>query len=569
MRSFQTTYDPKGQLELRTTLRGRLVLEDSCLNKETAFSDEERTQLGLRGFLPAEEEGLAKQAARAYEAYKRKHDDLERHIFLRAVQDRNEVLFYYLLKLHLNEMLPMIYTPVVGLACQEFHKITRRVRGLFISYPDRFKIEEILNNLDLPDVKIIVVSDGERILGLGDQGSGGMGIPIGKISLYTACGGVYPGYGLPILLDVGTDNQDRLDDPLYLGWRHKRVRGPEYDEFVDLFVKAIMRKFPNVLLQWEDFAKDHARLLLDRYQNQLCTFNDDIQGTASVTLAGLLAAAKVAKSRLVDQQIVIYGAGSAGTGIADQIAAEMVRQGLSQEEACRHIWLIDRTGLIHSGTPNPTPAQKPYVQPLANLNSWKKKNPNQISFEEVVENLHPTALVGVSASAGAFQEKIVREMAKHVERPIIFPLSNPTEKCEAQPKDLVEWTNGKALIATGTRFPDVTYQGKAYQIGQCNNFYIFPAMGLGILSSKAKRVTNSMFLAAAEALSSLSPAIQDPSGSLFPNPTNVREIAKKIAFSVAKQAIQDKVAPSLSDGEIQEAIHATYWEPAYAPVRAC
>ena len=569
MKSFKASYDSNGLLQIETSLKGRLIFETPCINKGTAFSDEERKTLGLKGLLPPDIEPIEKQVERVYLAYGKKTTNLERHVFLRDLQDRNEVLYYRLLKTYMNQMLPMVYTPVVGEACQKFHLIYRRVRGLFISYPDRNCIDELLENVDLPDVKIIVVSDGERILGLGDQGAGGMGIPIGKISLYTACGGLYPGFGLPILLDVGTDNEERLNDPLYLGWRHKRIRGKDYEDFIDLFVKAIMRKFPNVLLQWEDFAKDHARLLLDRYQNTLCTFNDDIQGTASVTLAGLIAAAKLSKSRLIDQQIVIYGAGSAGTGIADQIVSAMIYDGLDKKEAEKRIWIIDRTGLIHSGTKSITEAQKPYVHSLNDLAKWTKKQSDQISFEEVVANLHPTALIGVSGSPNAFTESVVKNMASHTSRPIIFPLSNPTEKCEAKPKDLLEWTDGNAIIASGTLFKDETYQGKTYQFGQCNNFYIFPAMGLAVVATGAKRVTNTMFIAAAKTLSGYSPALQDPTHSLFPNPSNIPKIAKDIAFHVAKQAMTDQVAPKMPDEDLKEKIDKTYWDPNYSDIRNC
>ena len=370
--SFDVHIDKAGEIFLKTPLKGRFVLETPYLNKGTAFSALERRSLGLDGLLPIGEETLELQLERVYASFLQKNSDIERHIYLRALQDTNEVLFYSLLKKHMSQMLPLVYTPVVGQACQTFHKIYRRARGLFISYPDKDRIEELLDQVDLPDVKIIVVSDGERILGLGDLGAGGMGIPIGKISLYTACGGVYPGYCLPILLDAGTNSEERLNDPLYFGWRHARVRGKEYDEFIENFVKAIRKKFPNVLLQWEDFAKDQARMLLDRYRDEICSFNDDIQGTAAVSLAGFLAAVHVAKSRLKDQQIVFYGAGSAGTGIADLIVEAMVREGLSHEEACRRIWILDRKGLITEASQHASPAQKRYAQPLSAIKDWKK-----------------------------------------------------------------------------------------------------------------------------------------------------------------------------------------------------
>ncbi len=551
---------------LETSLKGRTLLNNPILNKGTAFSKEERTTFGLNGLLPPEMETIQTQEARAYDAYKRKKTDMGRHVYLRELQDRNETLFYRLLTHHISEMLPMVYTPVVGEACTRFHEIYRQSRGLFISYPEREKMDEIIGNIDLPDVKVIVVSDGERILGLGDQGVGGMGIPIGKISLYTACGGLFPAYGLPIILDTGTDNEERLKDPLYLGWRHRRIRGKEYDDFVDRFVQAILKRYPNVLLQWEDFAKDNARTLLDRYQNKLCTFNDDIQGTASVTLAGLLAAFKANQDSIEEQQIVIYGGGSAGTGIADQIVLALTHHGLSKQEACRHIWMIDRHGLLHTGMKDLAPFQIPYAQPKEAVSSIGMDASKDILLEQVIEHVHPHALIGVSGSPGVFTEKAIRLMAKYVSRPILFPLSNPDTRCEAKPSDLIEWTDGKALIATGTQFPDVSYKGKTIRIDQCNNYYIFPAMGLSVLASKAKRVTSNMFYAAAEGLAALSPVLKNPQANLFPRADQVRDVAKKLSLQIALQAQKDGVAPSMSMEELQKSVNEVFWEPAYFPL---
>lgn len=553
---------------LKTPLRGREVLEHAILNKGTAFSHDERTQLKLHGLIPTDVETLDQQAARMYQAYKQKTEDLSRHIFLRELQDRNETLFYRLLMDHIGEMLPIIYTPVVGIACQRFSEIYRRSRGLFIAFPEQDRMEEMIGNIELPDVQVIVVSDGERILGLGDQGIGGMGIPIGKISLYSACGGIFPGIALPVILDTGTDNEERLQDPFYFGWRHKRVRGKAYDDFVDRFVKTVLKRYPNVLLQWEDFAKDHARSLLERYRNQCCTFNDDIQGTASIALAGILAGVKIKGGEIAKEQVVIYGAGSAGTGIADEIANEMKRRGLTSQDACHQIWMIDRHGLIHTGMEQLTPEQKPYAQIKEVVASLGMNPDHDISLEEVVEKVCPTILIGVSGCPKVFTEKAIRTMAKFTERPIIFPLSNPTSKSEAVPKDLIAWTDGKAIIATGTAFPDVEYKGKTYKIGQCNNYYIFPAMGLGVIAAKAKRVTNGMFLAASEALATLSPALKTEGAPLFPSPEEVREIAQKLAFVIAKQAIKEKVAPPMNDDALQKAIAETFWTPKYTPIHA-
>ena len=556
--------NPDGSL--KTALSGRAILEHAILNKGTAFTHEERTKFGLHGLIPAAIETMDQQVARLYQAYKKKTEDLSRHIFLRELQDRNETLFYRLLMDHIGEMLPMIYTPVVGAACQKFSEIYRRPRGLFISFPEQDRMEEIIANIELPDVLVIVVSDGERILGLGDQGIGGMGIPIGKISLYTACGGIFPGVALPIILDTGTDNEERLKDPFYFGWRHKRVRGKEYDDFVDRFVKAILKRYPNVLLQWEDFAKDHARMLLDRYQDLCCTFNDDIQGTAAIALAGVLAGVKINGGDITKQQVVIYGAGSAGTGIADEIASEMQRRGLPSQDARHQIWMIDRHGLIHTGMAEITPAQKPYAQIREVVSSLGMDPTQNILLEDVVEKVRPTILIGVSGCPKVFTEKAIRAMNQFIERPIIFPLSNPTSKCEAAPADLIAWTDGKALVATGTAFPDVEYKGKTYKIAQCNNYYIFPAIGLGVVSSKAKRVTPGMFLAASEELASISPALKTEGALLFPAPEQVRDIVKKLGFIIAKQAIKEKVAPMIGDEALHKAIEDTFWAPKYPSI---
>ncbi len=562
------TYQINTNRSLKTPLRGKALMEQPILNKGTAFSQEERTKLGLHGLMPAGVDTLDQQVARIYRSYKKRSEDLSRHIFLRELQDRNETLFYRVILDHIGEMLPVIYTPVVGLACQHFHEIHRRSRGLFISYPERDYMDEMIANIELPDVKVIVVSDGERILGLGDQGIGGMGIPIGKISLYTACGGIFPGVCLPIILDTGTDNEERLKDPFYFGWRHKRIRGKEYDDFVDRFVKAILKRYPNVLLQWEDFAKDNARTLLDRYRDKCCTFNDDIQGTAAVTLAGILAGVKLKGSDITKEQVVIYGGGSAGTGIADDVVNEMIRKGLSEKEATGRIWMLNRRGLIHDGMTQVESAQKKYAQTKDAILKLNMDPSQEIRLEMVIEKVRPTILIGVSGNPKSFTESMIRTMAKHVQRPIIFPLSNPTSKCEAEPADLIAWTDGKGIIATGTAFPEVEYKEKIYQIGQCNNYYIFPAMGLAILASHAQRVTDGMFLAASEALATLSPLLKTEGAALFPGPSHVREIAKKLAFDVAKQAVKDKVAPVKTDDEILKAIQETFWMPEYRPLES-
>ena len=543
--------------------RGTDLLNRPMLNKGTAFTDEERAKFGLIGLLPPQVEKMAEQVVRAYEAYKRKDDDLERHIYLRALQDANEVLFYGLLMEHIEEMLPMVYTPVVALACEQFSHIYRRPRGLFISYPLRDSIPELLRNRPNRDVDVIVVTDGERILGIGDQGAGGLGIPIGKLSLYTLIGGIHPERTLPIVLDVGTNNPERLNDPEYIGWRHERIAGQAYFDFVHQFVQSVKQELPETCLQWEDFATLHARPILQRYRDDLLTFNDDIQGTASVTLGAALGAVKVTEKKLKDQQIVVLGAGSAGIGVADGLRAAMVDEGLSEQEARSHFWFVDRDGLLHSGRKDLTPEQAVYAQPENRVSGWPRTSNGQIGLADVIRTINATILIGLSTVGGAFSEPIVREMARKVQRPIIFPLSNPTSKSEAKPEDLIRWTDGRALVATGSPFPPVHYGGKTIPIAQCNNVFIFPAMGLGVVASRARRVTDAMMLAAARKLAENSPALKDSSASLLPPVTDIRRVAAEIATAVGMQAQNDGVAPKLSGDELRQRVEATQWVPAY------
>src|SRR5438093_8404959 len=475
---------------------GAEVLNRPLNNRGTAFTEDERSDLGLQGLLPPHVETLDEQVTRAYEAYTRKTDDLERHIYLRGLQDTNEVLFYRLLLDHIEEMTPMDYTPVVALACQQFSHIYRRPRGLFVSYPLRDSIPALLRNRPNPEIDVIVVTDGERILGIGDQGAGGLGIPIGKLSLYTAIGGIRPERTLPIVLDVGTKNTERLEDPEYLGWRHDRVTGQAYYDFVDQFVQGVKQELPTTCLHWEDFATPHARPILDRYRDQLLTYNDDIQSTAAVALGAILGAAQVAGRPLKDQQVVMLGAGSAGIGVADFLRAAMRDAGLSDEDARRRFWIVDKDGLLHSGRTDLTAEQRVYAQPQDRVSAWSSAR-DGIGLAGVIAKINATILIGLSTARGAFSESIVREMARKGERPIIFPLSNPTSKSEATADDLIRWTDGRALVATGSPFAPVPYGGRQIPIAQCNNIYIFPAMGLGVVASRARRVTDAMILAAA------------------------------------------------------------------------
>jgi malate dehydrogenase (oxaloacetate-decarboxylating) len=543
--------------------RGMNLLGAPLLNKGTAFTQTERTRFGLHGLLPAEVETLEQQVVRAYEAYQRKDDDLERHIYLRALQDTNEVLFYKLLLDHIEEMTPIVYTPTVALACEQFSHIYRRPRGLFISYPLRDSITELLRNRPNKDVDVIVVTDGERILGIGDQGAGGLGIPIGKLSLYTLIGGMPPERTLPIVLDVGTNNTERLKDPEYLGWRHERITGQDYFDFIDQFVQAVRQELPRTCLQWEDFATPHARPILQSYRDELLTFNDDIQGTAAVALGAALGAVKVTGRRLKDQQIVMLGAGSAGIGVADVLRAAMKGEGLTEDEAHSRFWIIDKNGLLHSGRKDLTSEQVVYAQPEGRVSAWPRTSNGHLGLADVIGQIKATILIGLSTVGGAFLEPIVREMARKVERPIIFPLSNPTSKSEANAEDLIRWTDGRALVASGSPFAPVSYKGRKIPIAQCNNVYIFPAMGLGVVASGARRVTEPMMLAAARALGANSPALKDPSASLLPPLTDVRRVAADIAVAVGIEAQKDGVAPKLSEDELRPRVQETQWTPTY------
>jgi malate dehydrogenase (oxaloacetate-decarboxylating) len=464
-------------------------------------------------------------------------------------------------------MLPIIYTPTVGLACQQYSHIYRRPRGIYLAYPHREHLDEILASVPAENVRVIVVTDGERILGLGDLGVGGMGVPVAKLALYTLCAGIDPAATLPIVLDVGTNNQELLEDPLYLGWRRPRVRGDDYDRFIDLFVNEVAARFPDAILQWEDFAKQNAGRLLERYRDQHCSFNDDIQGTGAVALAGLLTAADLCSIPLTEQRIVIVGAGSAATGVAAQIVAAWVQSGRSSAEAGAAIWLVDSRGLVHAGRTDLEPAKRRYAQPVERISAWDCADAVHISLLEVVRRVRPTALIGTSAQPGSFNETLVRTMTAHTARPVIFPLSNPTSKSEARPADLLAWSDGRALVATGSPFAPVTVAGRTVRIGQCNNAFIFPGMGLGVIAGGARRVTDGMFVAAARTLSAFSPARRDPLAALYPALEDVRSVSRAVAIAVARTAMDEDVAPTLPDEELQRQIDAAMWQPVYRRYR--
>ncbi|MEY9862029.1 malate dehydrogenase (oxaloacetate-decarboxylating) [Catenulispora sp. GAS73] len=535
------------------------LLEDPVLNHSTAFGEQERSQLGLRGLLPYAVETLDQQAQRAYAAYREQPTDLARHINLRALQDNNETLFYRLLRDHVEEMLPIVYTPTVAEACRHFSRIYRRPRGLFVSYPDREHLAEILHNRPHRDADVIVVTDGQRILGIGDQGIGGMGIPIGKLSLYTALGGIDPARTLPIVLDVGTDNPELLADPMYLGWRHPRIDGDEYHAFIEQFVAAVEAELPGTLLQWEDFATPHALPILERYRDRLLTFNDDIQGTAAVAMAALTAGARISGTPLTEQRVVMLGAGSAGIGVCEQIVRAMTAAGLSEQAARERIYVIDIRGLLTEDRTDLDPAQQRLAHPRGAVASTDSE---PASLADVVAAVRPTALLGLSTTTGAFTEQIVRTMHEHCDRPVIMPLSNPTSRSEAAPQNLLDWTGGRALIATGSPFPTASFDGHDVPIAQCNNVYIFPGIGLAVTAVRATRVTDAMMTAAAVAVA----AIVDTDAhapALLPERTRLAETATAVARAAARTAVADGVAPDLTAEEIDKAIEATRWEADY------
>lgn len=541
---------------------GSILLEFSLLNKGSAFTEDERSHFNLHGLLPKEVETIEAQTQRAYQQYQALNNDNDKHIYLRSIQDTNETLFYRLLDTHLSEMMPIIYTPTVGEACKNFSAIYRRARGLFISYPNRVQIDDMLQNATKQNVKVIVVTDGERILGLGDQGIGGMGIPIGKLSLYTACAGISPAYTLPVVLDVGTNNEKLQSDPLYMGWKHRRIEDDKYDAFVDLFIQAIKRRWPNVLLQFEDFAQKNATRLLNRYRDELCCFNDDIQGTAAVTLGSLIAASRAAGCQLRDQTVAILGAGSAGCGIAEQIIAQMRSEGLSEVEARDRIFMVDRSGLMTDKSSHLLDFQSKLQQSSDKLQSWGLPV-DKISLLDVIRHAKPTVLIGVSGQPGLFDEKLIRAMCHDCKRPIIMPLSNPTSKVEALPEDIITWTEGSAIVATGSPFPPVSYKGQLYPIAQCNNSYIFPGIGLGVLASNARKITDGMLMAASLALADLSPLAIDGKGALLPDINDIQKVSKEIAMRVGKKAQAEGVAIMVSEQALAESIKSNYWRPQY------
>lgn len=568
MLSYKPVFDEFGELQyIETNLSGAHLLDSPKLNKDFAFSYEERQQFHLLGKLPFNIETLEEQSQRVYRQYLEAGTNFNKNLFLNNLHDKNEILFYRLVSDHLKEMLPIIYTPTMSDVVEKSSLELRRVRGLYLSYPERAEIDKVLDNRLSAEIDIIVITDGERILGIGDQGACGMMIPVAKLMVYCLCGGLNPYRMLPVLIDVGTNNQRLLNDPFYYGWRHPRLSGKEYDKFIDLIVTTIQRKFPKVYLHWEDFGRENARRNLERYRDKMCTFNDDMQGTGAVTLAAILAAVNVTNSSLCDQRIVMFGAGTAGVGIADQLYDALLRQGLSAQEAAARFYLIDKQGLLTEDMLDLLPFQKKYARSAEHVKEWQLNTQGKLSLYEVVKYAKPTILIGTSTQGGAFTQEAIELMASFTDRPIIFPLSNPTEKSEAIPTNLLAWTNGKALIATGSPFQDVNFNNDIITISQCNNSYVFPGIGMGVMVSKATHLSNEMIWMAAKTLSECSPTVKDLHAGLLPDINDIKYVSQRIAYAVAEQARKEGLAQVEATIDLRLKVEKCFWHPRYVPYR--
>jgi malic enzyme len=565
--NYEDRTDPvTGEPYLAVDARGRALLTDPLTNKGTAFPPDERARLGLDGLVPPALATMREQLDRVYENFKAKPTDLERYIHLASLQDRNETLFFRLVHEHIDEMMPILYTPVVGEACQRFSHIYRRPRGLYIAYEDRDRIETILRNHGRAPA-VIVVTDGERILGLGDQGAGGMGIPIGKLSLYTACAGIPPQLTLPIMLDVGTDNDERLNDPLYVGVRHRRVRGDAYQAFVDRFVEAVFRVYPDAVLQWEDFLKGNAITQLRRFRDRLCTFNDDIQGTAAVVVSGIYAALRITRQSIRDQRVLLAGAGASAQGIGELIAAALIDAGLTPDEARARIAMVDSRGLVTRDRAGLEPFKAAFARAPEEIGTYRCDDASHISLVEAIEHFKPTILLGTSGTPGLFTEPVVGAMAAANDRPIVFPLSNPTSRSECTAEHAIAWSDGRAIVATGSPFPPVTFNGRTYRIGQGNNSFIFPGVGLGLWVGKVRRVSDGMFLDAAKALAAQVTAADLATGAVYPEVTRIRSCSLAVACAVIRRAVLEGHAAAPAADRLEETVGAAMWRPEYRPLR--
>ncbi len=559
---YELISHPDG-VRARVRVRGSAVLASPTINRGTAFTLPERRALGLIGLLPTGVSTLEVQQRRVYAQYLQQQSDLQKWVYLANLRDRNEVLFYRLLTDHLSEMLPVVYTPTVGLAIERFSQEFRRTRGVYLSVDQPEDVEIALRNTGLgpDDVDLLVATDSEGILGIGDQGVGGIEISVGKLAVYTAAAGIHPRRVLPVVLDMGTDNLKLLNDDMYLGARHARTRDQRYDDLIEAYVSACTKVFPNAMLHWEDFGATNARRILKKYADQVCTFNDDMQGTAAVVLAAALSAVRAAGARISDQRVVIYGAGTAGLGIADMMREQMIREGLSPEEATRRFYPMGSQGLLVDDQPNLLDFQQPYARLRTEIDGWMLGARTKIGLADVIAHVHPTVLIGTSTHAGAFTEQVVREMARHVDRPIIMPLSNPTSKAEAHPGDLIAWTNGRVLTATGSPFDPVVHAGCTYEIAQANNALVFPGLGLGVTVVRASRITESMIVAAADAVASLS-NVTTKGTSLLPRMDDLRAVSAAVAVAVATTAVAEGYARVKLDDPIQQ-VHEAMWRPAY------
>jgi malate dehydrogenase (oxaloacetate-decarboxylating) len=560
---YELIPSPEGMVA-RISARGNAVLSSPAINRGTAFTLEQRRQLGLVGLLPTGVTTIDGQVRRTYAQYSEQTSELRKWVYLTSLRDRNEVLFYRLVSEHIAEMLPIVYTPTVGLAIERFSHEFRRSRGVYLSVDQPEDVETALRNTRRgpEDIDLLVATDSEGILGIGDQGIGGIEIAIGKLAVYTAAAGIHPSRCLPVVLDMGTDNLGLLNDEMYLGARHARVRDERYDRLIDAYVTAASKLFPHAMLHWEDFGASNARRILDRYADQVCTFNDDMQGTAAVVLAAAFAAARAAGSRMRDQRVVVYGAGTAGLGIADMMRDQMVREGLDPQEATRRFWALGRRGLLSEDrAEHQYDFQRPYARPVSEVAGWGGGPDRGVGLAEVVARVQPTMLIGTSTQARAFTEQIVRTMAEHTDRPIILPLSNPTSKCEAMPADLIAWTDGRALVATGSPFAPVVHAERRYEIAQANNALVFPGLGLGVAVSRANRITNRMIAAAADAVAALSDATR-PGAALLPPMTDLRRVSASVAVAVALAAADEDLAQVPITDPIQQ-VHQAMWRPDY------
>ncbi len=568
MLRYRITRDTEGNDVFTVDSAGAELLHNPILNKGSAFTHEERRLFGIDGLLPPAVSTLEMQVDRRFESFNEKTTDLEKYIFLRALQDRNEILFYALLSGHLAEMIPIVYTPTVGLACQKFSHIFRFTRGVFFSPENIDEADAIFKSLPYRNIEMIVVTDSEGILGIGDQGIGGMGIPVGKLSLYVGTAGIHPANTLPVALDVGTNNEELLADPLYLGIRQERLRGDKYFDFVEKFVSAVKRNFPGAVLQWEDFSKQNAFTLLERYRNELPSFNDDIQGTGAVVLAGIQGALKISGERLFDQVFAILGAGAGGVGVSRQIYTALLGHGLSPKEAQARIFVLDSKGVIFDGREGIEEYKREFSQTAGFASDWKLENVRRVTLSELVKNAGVSVLVGVSGVGGAFPEDVIKAMARNTEKPVIFPLSNPTDKTEAIPVDIYKWTDGKAIVAAGSPFPDVNHKGRVFVVGQGNNVYIFPGVGLGSLVAGAKMVSDEMITAAAKKLSELVSTERLELSCVYPPISDLRSLSREIAIAVAQTAVEQGLAEKpLDPGRLGEIVDSKMWTPKYAKFR--